>query len=94
MIAIHSTPVEPVVAANEWTRRCLEFYLRSYRRPGQMYELSGSVSEAEELVAKLGRCWVGRGGYPDSGGLRRWMRNFDRVWTERPEGVAIYHHHP
>lgn len=78
-----------VLAANQWTVTCLEFYLR--RHPElRVREMQGSPAPLASAAAAQGGCWVAHGGWPRRPQIRRWARQFPSVWHGREESITVF----
>ncbi|HVT14849.1 MAG TPA: hypothetical protein VHQ90_01545 [Thermoanaerobaculia bacterium] len=78
-----------VLAANQWTATCLEFYLR--RHPElRIREIQGAPAPLASAAAAQGGCWVAHGGWPRRPQLRRWARQFPPVWHGREESITVF----
>jgi mannosyltransferase len=88
-VAVRASGPATVLAANGWSRVCLDFYLRRAPRL-RLQPLTPPPGEAVARALRQGPCWLVRGGYPEQPALRRWLHHFPAVWHGRDEGIGVF----
>jgi hypothetical protein len=83
---------ETVLAADDWTYICLDFYLG--RVPGggrlELLNLQGSVPVAERLAQERDVVWLASGGGLVTPSMRAWMRRSPQVAGEGLGGPRVF----
>ena len=87
-----SRPGEAVLAADDWTLICLDFYLRRIsagERP-EVVNLQGSVAVGERFARERETVWLASGGGLVTPEMRGWMRRFPQVAGEGLGGPRVF----
>jgi hypothetical protein len=90
MIAERTKPGDLVVASNDWSWVCLEYYLPAGDAARRVVNVRESLDEAQRVVAAAPRAVLVSGGdHFTSWAVPRWMRGFPRIWNDGREQISL-----